>query len=189
MPRISRFHPARLLGCAHGITTLEFSLIVPVLLLLIMGIIEFSLMMFALSVMESATNITSRMGKTGYTAPGMSRADQIIANVANRTGGILTPALIDVEGMVYESLSEIGQPEPFTDSNGNGMYNSGEDFTDSNGNGQWDADMGMAGFGGPDDIVVYTVTYPWPLRTPMISHILGSTYVLTTRTVVKNEPF
>jgi hypothetical protein len=62
-------------------------------------------------------------------------------------------------------------------------------FIDINGNGSWDADMGQAGLGNPGDVVVYTVSYPWPIVTPIISAIIGSTYTITTRTVVRNEPY
>jgi hypothetical protein len=175
--------------CASGVTTLEFAFLVPVFLLLIMGIIEFSMIMFTMSVMESATANTSRLGKTGYVSEGMTRQEQIIANIRDKTAGILNPGRIQITTTVYSSMSRVNEPEPFIDQNGNGAYNSGEPFTDINGNGTWDEDMGVAGLGGANDVVVYTVSYPWHVTTPIISRITGDPFVITVRSVVKNEPF
>ena len=91
----------------------------------------------------------------------------------------------------YKQFDQIGDPEPYIDANGNGSYTAGESYTDVNGNGQWDADMGSSGYGSANDIVVYTITYPWPISTPIMSDLLGSSgiYSITTHAVVKNEPY
>jgi hypothetical protein len=179
----------RLLKDRDGITALEFAFVSPVMLLLMMGVIEFSMIMFTQAVMESATGNTARMGKTGFTAPGVSRQDQLVNNVIARTAGLLDPNLIDVDTTTYPSFDSVHDPEPYIDSNGNGMYSAGEPYTDINGNGQWDEDMGSAGAGNANDIVVYTVSYPWSITTPVISAIIGNVYTINARTVVKNEPW
>ncbi len=173
----------------EGVATLEFAMIAPVLLLLMMGIVEFSLVTFTMSVMEGATSYTARYGKTGYTAAGSTREEQIVANIENRTGGLLDPDNIDISTQVYSAFDNVGDPEPFTDTNNNLTYNVGEPYSDINGNSQWDADMGDAGLGDANDVVVYTVSYPWNLMTPIIGAIIGSTFNITVRTVVKNEPY
>jgi Flp pilus assembly protein TadG len=92
----------------EGITTLEFAIIAPVFLLMIMGIIEFAMIMFTSSVMESATNNTARFGKTGYVAPGTtSREQQIAANVAARTNGLLNPERITIATKVYSNFGNV----------------------------------------------------------------------------------
>jgi len=62
---------------------------------------------------------------------------------------------------------------------------------DSNGNGEWDADMGLAGLGGPNDIVVYTLRYDWPLMTELLRPLLGADgeFPLKASIAVRNEPF
>lgn len=174
----------------RGVTSVEFSLIVPVFLLLVMAIVEFSMIMFTSTVMESATNTTARLGKTGYIPPGMGREQAIINNIQTRTAGLLDPAKITVTSSVYESLNQIGQPEPcISPSHSPCGGTPGVNFVDVNGNGRWDADMARAGQGGAGEIVVYTAQYPWPVVTPIISAIIGRTFTISTRTVVKNEPF
>ena len=143
----------------------EFAIITPVLLLIIMGIIEFSLIMFTWTVMENATANTARLGKTGYYPNGMTQQQAIIQNVQNHTAGLLDPTKITLTALSYSDFSEIGQPEPcITVRCGAGQ--AGVDYDDINGNKQWDSDMGAAGYGGAGDVVVYTVSYPWPIQTP-----------------------
>jgi len=171
-----------------GATFIEFALLSPVLLTLVMGIIEFAMIMFTSSVMEGATNDTARLGKTGYVAGGTTREQEIINNVANRTAGLLDPAKISVTYLVYSNLNNVGQPEPcLTPTCGGGAI--GVDYIDVNGNGKWDPDMGAAGLGNPGDVVVYTVTYPWPIMTPIMQAIIGDIFTVTARTIVRNEPY
>ena len=65
----------------------------------------------------------------------------------------------------------------------------GVNFQDINGNGVWDQDMGIAGLGNPGDVVVYTVSYPWQIMTPVVQGIIGNTFNISARTVVRNEPY
>jgi len=168
---------------------LEFAFITPIVLLIIMGIIEFSLVMFTMAAMESATGFTSRTGKTGYTQGGLNRQQTIINSIESRTAGLLDPTKITITTTIYPNFNNVNDPEPFVDANGNGVYNNGETFTDINGNGQWDSDMGEAGLGSAGDVVVYNVSYPWHIWTPVVGTLIGNPFVITVRSVVKNEPF
>ena len=173
----------------EGIAALEFALIAPAFFLIIMGVIEFSLIMFTQATMESATGNTARMGKTGFTEPGLTRQQMLINNVASRTAGLLDPADISVTMTTYSSFDNVNDPEPYIDDNGNGFFDSGETYTDINGNGQWDEDMGASGAGAANEIVVYTVSYPWPVMTPIVNTVIGEIFTISARTVVKNEPW
>ncbi len=173
-----------------GVTAVEFAFIAPVFLMMVFGVIEFSMVSFASTVMESATSITSRTGKTGYTDTGVTRQQMIINTITSRTAGLLDPRKIGISTEVYSTFSNVGQPEPcIRPTTPPCPGTPGTNFVDVNGNGQWDSDMGSAGLGNQGDVVVYTVTYPWPIITPLISSIIGNTYIITARTVVRNEPF
>lgn len=188
MPHIHRH--TRTLACDNrGVTAIEFAMIAPVFVLMLMGIIEFSLVMFVSSVMEGATGMSARYGKTGYVAAGSTRQQQIVATVAARTAGLLDPSKISITSTVYSAFDKVNKPEPYTDSNGNHSYTLGEPYTDINGNGQWDEDMGAAGLGNAGDVVVYSISYPWTINTPIMTAFLGNIFTITSRTVVKNEPY
>ena len=180
------------LRCERGIAALEFAMIMPAFVLLVMGVIEMSVIMFAGAVMESATTNGARLGKTGYVAAGETRQQEIIADVQARTKGLLNPNQITVTTLVYSNFSQIGVGEPCLKPPTPPCPGvAGVNFTDINGNGVWDADLGAAGLGNPGDIVVYTVSYPWHVMTPILNHIIGTQGVLTlqARSVVRNEPY
>lgn len=170
---------------------MEFAIVAPVLVLLVFGIIEFSLIMTVYNVMEGATSISSRLGKTGFTAEGLTRQQTIMQSITERAGALIDPSKLTVTSKFYKQFTQINDPEPYTDTNGNGSYDSGEAYTDVNGNGQWDADMGSSGYGSANDIVVYAATYPWHISTPVISAVVGTNGIIniTTHAVVKNEPY
>lgn len=175
----------------EGASAVEFALIAPVLILLSIGMIEISLMMLTQNIMESATFTASRTGKTGFTAEGKTREQTIIDALTDTASGLLNVGLINIESQSYNEFGDVGQPEPYIDANANGTRDNGENFTDVNGNGQYDTDMGADGAGNAGQIVVYTVTYPWHIATPLMNTIMGTngTFTLTARTVVRNEPF
>lgn len=174
-----------------GVSAIEFALIAPVLMLLIFGIIEYSLIMVVYNVMESSTAISSRLGKTGYAESGMTRAETIIHDITRRAGTVIDPNELTVTSKFYKQYDQINDPEPFVDANLNGNYDGGETYTDINGNSQWDADMGASGYGSAGDVVVYQVSYPWNVTTPIMRELIGTNgiYTVTTHAVVKNEPY
>jgi hypothetical protein len=174
--------------CTAGSTAVEFAVILPVLLLFIIGSIEMAINLFIGSSIESAVMEASRYGITG-TEAGVSRADRVLEIVADRTYGLLDMEQVEMETLVYESFADIGEPEPFTDQDGNASYNAGEPFVDVNGNGQWDADMGEAGLGGPSDVVVYRLSYDWGIVTPLMQGIIGESVTHVSSVAVRNEPF
>lgn len=185
-----RFRHCRAVGRDRsGSTLIEFALIAPPLILLMFGAIEISQVMAVSNILESATNISSRLAKTGYTEEGVSREDLIRQEIEYRGAGLIDMTKIDIDSLVYDQFDQIGQPEPWNDANGDGVVDAGE-FTDINGNGQYDTDMGVAGVGAGDDVVVYTITYPWVIATPIISAFFGDgTVEISAHAVVKNEPF
>ncbi|MFO1242466.1 MAG: TadE/TadG family type IV pilus assembly protein [Rickettsiales bacterium] len=192
MPRLRKLlNTFRFYRSEEGVTAIEFAFIAPVLLLFMFGTIEFSLVMFVQSVMEGATTLSSRLGKTGYTESGQSREDTIINALKARAGVFFDPSLITITSKFYGQFDQIGDSEPYTDTNHNGRYDTGETYSDVNGNGHWDADMGQQGYGDANDIVVYTVTYPWRINTPLISKFISNNGNVTLRAVavVKNEPY
>jgi hypothetical protein len=177
-----------LLRCDRGATAIELALILPALLLFIIGSIEAAIILFIGSSIESAVLEASRYGITG-TEVGMSRQERIMQIVEDRTYGLLDMDTVDMETLVYDSFEDIGKPEPLTDGNGNGSWDEGEAFIDVNGNGVWDEDMGEAGLGGGGAVVVYRLSYPWGVVTPMLQQVLGRSVTHVSSIALKNEPF
>lgn len=182
----------RAVACARGVAALEFAFAAPVVLLGIFGALEFAMVMLVTTLMEGGLREASRFGTTGNVPAGSTREEYILQLIRSSTSGLVDMSTINVSYKVYPSFGDVGKPEPYTDSNpANGTYDAGEAYTDINGNGQWDADMGMAGLGGPGDVVLYIVEYDWEILTPIVSHILGEDGVmkLQSSVAVRNEPY
>jgi Flp pilus assembly protein TadG len=179
------------LGNRDGVAAMEFAIAAPIVTLTIAALIELSMVMFVSSLMEGGIRDASRFGITGYVPPGTTREQQIRKLVGDSTAGLIDMATTVIDTKIYPSFSDVGKPEPYTDTNGNHQYDEGEPFTDSNGNGHWDADMGEAGLGGPGDIVLYTVTADWHMMTPLLVPFMGSggKMTLSASVAVRNEPF
>ena len=170
-----------------GNTMVEFALIGPVFLVMVLGIFEICLILFTSGSLQSAVASASRYGTTGQAGEG-DRLTAITEILRERTFGFIDIDEADIATLVYPSFIEIGSPEPFTDQDSNGAYDPGEPFDDINGNGAWDADMGAAGLGGPGDIVLYTVDYRSRLMNAFVAPLLGDIHYQAS-IAVRNEPY
>lgn len=172
-----------------GKAIVEFALIAPVFLGITLSIFEFSGIMFVQTLLEGGAREASRYGLTGQMPEGISREAMILQIVGENSFGIIDMDELEMETSFYENFGDVGQPEPFTDENGNDAYDEGEPFTDVNGNGTWDDDMGAAGLGGPGDVVVYQMSYAWPIMIPLFQPFFGDHVMLQANIAVRNEPF
>lgn len=175
--------------CNKGVTAIEFAFIAPVLLMVIMGTMEIALMMYAQNMMEGSAFLGSRTGKTGYVEEGMTQEETILQTINNRAGILLDTDNINITSKSYSEFGDVGQPEPFVDTNENGVRDYGENYTDINGDGEYSEDMGVEGYGLAVEITMYTITYDWPIFSPLLQPFFGASKTLTATTVVKNEPY
>jgi Flp pilus assembly protein TadG len=174
-----------------GNALVEFALLAPAFVLMVIGIVELSLLFLGEVLLQGAVADASRFGLTGRSLDGRTREEAIRQIVDEGTFGLIDTAQLRLDTLVYPSFDSIGKPEGFTDQNGNGTWDSGEPFTDVNGNGTWDADIGAAGLGGPSDVVLYRVTAPWQMLTPLIRGIVPADGMLELEAslAIRNEPF
>lgn len=174
-----------------GATAVEFAFAAPVLIMLLIGTVELGTIMFTSSLMEGALRDASRYGITGQEPDEAARLARIKEIVGENTLGLIDMTTAKVDVLVYPAFGDIGKPEGFVDGNGNGEYDGGETYTDTNGNGVWDADSGAPGPGGSGDIVLYRLSYDWPILTPLFGSILpgGDALKLSASLAVRNEPF
>ena len=187
----------RLSRCRKGGTALEFAIVASVLFTVFFGVVELSMYSLANVLLEGSMREASRFGITGSVVAGSSREEKITNIVSTTTMGLVdvTDSSYKLDVLVYPSFEDIGAPEPFNDNpplgNLNGVYDVGELYTDINGNGQWDPDMGLSSAGGPGDVVLYTVSYDWPLWTYLATLVGGSDgkLPLSASMAVRNEPY
>lgn len=174
---------------SDGSAAIEFAFTAPLVIFTIVGIMEFSMIMFLNASVEGGLRDAARFGATGYTPTGINREQVIIDKLKSVTLGLVPISAANITTLAYSDFSEVGQPEPYVDSNSSGSYDVGEPFTDVNGNGQWDADMGTPGLGGPCSIVVYRVETQWTLLLGLLAEQLGNPIAIKASTAVRNEPY
>lgn len=181
-----------LFGNRDGSAVIEFAIVAPVFLTMLVGVMECAMMMFANIMLEGAVRDSARFGITGQATAGMTREARIQRMLDDSTFNLLDITVADVDLLVYPSFAAIGQPEPFNDNNPhNGKWDPGETYTDVNHNGRYDKDQGAPGAGEAGEIVLYKVRANWHTMTPLLSAFIGNDGVITlsASVAVRNEPW
>ena len=168
-------------------TLVEFAMVAPVFLLLLMGSFDLGHTLYVRSTLQGALQDAGRgSGLEG----GADSQQEIDDYVAAQVRSVAPKARVTFDRRNYAEFSDVGTPEDFVDANGNGVYDDDECFTDENGNGQWDSDVGEDGQGGAEDVVVYRVDVAYDRSFPLWKMIgLGDEARLSSTTTLRNQPF
>ncbi len=174
-----------------GSPAVEMAFAAPALFLMFAGTVEFGMIMFVSVLMESSLRDAARYGITGQAPDGIDRQAYIIDLIAERTIGLVDIDAAAVEIVSYPTFGDVGRGEEFVDGNGNGEYDAGETYNDENGNSQRDDDVGTPGAGESGQVVVYRITYEWPLLTPLAGPLIGEggKFRIKASVAVRNEPW
>lgn len=170
----------------RGVTILEFAMVAPVMLLLLLGLFDLGYRSYASSVLQGALHDAARMATVG----GYSMA-QIDSRVKTRLSNFAARSTVTTAAASYYEFSGVSQPEKIVgDTVPLNTYNAGDCFEDVNGNNTYDTDRGRSGTGNADDIVRYSVTISFPRVFPL-GILMGwpSTQTLTANTVLRNQPY
>lgn len=172
----------------RGVTAVEFALIAPVLMIVLMGLFDLSYNMYTTEMLQGAIQKAARDSTIEGAASGLSKLDGIVTKAVQ---AVAPGATLVFNRRAYANFTDVARPEDYTDVDANGHCDNGEPFEDSNGNGTWDLDPGKTGFGGARDAVLYTVTVTYPRAFPVAGFIPGQTndYSLTATTVLRNQPY
>lgn len=179
---------AGLAADADGVTTVEFALIAPVLMMLLMGLMDLAYNMYTSQMLQGAIQSAARNSTIEGAANNPGAVDRIVTRAVK---AIAPNATLQFDRQAYTNFTDVNRPEDYTDLDGDGTCNNGEPFEDANGNGSWDVNTGTAGFGGARDAVLYTVTVRYPRAFPIARLIPGQsdTFELRAATVLRNQPF
>jgi TadE-like protein len=183
----------RLRQDSRGTALMEFALVAPTFLLMLMGIFDLSYRAYAVSVLQGAVQKAGRDSTLEGASGGLGSID---ATITNQMRAVANSVTMSFQRRTYVSFTRAGQAEEFEDrieiSTGspNGIRDAGECYFDENGNGTYDSDAGINGQGGARDIVVYTATAVYPRLFPMYG-LLGFSQneTITATTVLRNQPF
>lgn len=175
-----------LLRDRRGGPTAEFAMTLPAVLLLVLGFGDLAYQAYLESVLTGAVQ---KAGRDSTIQGAATQTSQIDQNVINIVKSAAPQATFVSSRENYDNYTEIG-PEPFTDTNHNGVRDKGECYSDVNGNGQWDSDPGVAGQGGANDVTYYKMQVTFPRLFPFAWLIGWSQKVtISASTILKNQPY
>ncbi|HEU5046959.1 MAG TPA: TadE family protein [Rickettsiales bacterium] len=157
---------ARLISCEKAAAAVEFAIIIPLLLVLVFGIIECCIVSYQITTLDGALTLAAREGATG--APDVSdsgvvggkRWNNMRTLLLERAGGMFDPHNIEVSATAYPDFASVG-------ANGKGRAGS---------------------LGAPNEVVAYSVSYPYPML-PFMQSLFGSRGRIFATALVKNEAF
>lgn len=178
----------RLRDDESGVSALEFALISPALMVLLLGIFDLGYNMYTTEMLHGAIQRAARNSTIEGAGTKQAAIDAI---VTGEVRAVAANATVTFERKSYASFKRVGRPEDFTDGNANGTCDNGEPYEDANGNGLWDVDPGTAGFGGARDAVLYTVTVKYPRLVSIAAWLPGMNkdFTVKTSTVLRNQPY
>ncbi len=176
-----------LLTADYGATTVEFAMVLPLLLVMMLGIFDVGMNLYATSVLQGAMQ---KAGRDFSLEDARSRQNTIESYITGQIRTIAPNSTVTFERNAYFDFADVGQPEVYDDLNDDGQCNNDEPFEDANGNGQWDADRGEAGFGGARDAIMFTATATYD-RLFAMDGLLGlpEQVTISASTVLRNQPF
>ncbi|WP_338468381.1 TadE/TadG family type IV pilus assembly protein [Novosphingobium sp. ZN18A2] len=177
----------RLRHARDGVTAVEFALLAPFLLVTVLGLFDMGFNVYAQTMLQGAVQEAARSSTVKSAAGNLTDIDTLVTDAVK---DVIPDATMSFARQSYANFTDVGLPEDYTDTDGDGACDNGEPYEDANDNGSWDADRGSAGLGGARDAVLYTVTATYPRLFPMAGLIgLPETVTMKATTVLRNQPY
>lgn len=173
-----------------GATLVEFSLVLPVFLVLLMGAIDLGYERYMAGVLDGTLNQASRSItlQAGDDAATRLALDNAIRQTMGLTRTDISLDITRASAKNYRQI--IMRGEPLNDANHNNRCDPGETFEDVNANGRFDSDSLRSEWGDADDVLVYQVTARMPRLFPVAGFIgLPDTITLTSTKMLRIQPF
>lgn len=178
----------------HGIAAVEFALIAPVLMTLMLGIMDIGHTLYVQTLLQGSVQKAARDSslQTGTLSSNQATID---TKVTDQVKQLNKNAVVTISRRSYYTYTEASAatPEDFTDtpSAPDNVCNNNEPYVDLNDNGTWDADGAVDGQGGARDKAVYTVTMAYPRLLPIHKLVPGmsANIAVTASTVLANQPY
>jgi Flp pilus assembly pilin Flp len=171
----------------RGATLIEFAMLAPVLLTLLLGMFEMGYNFYMQSQLQGAVQKAARDSTIESADVSEAAIDEHVGRAVRQ---IVPNAEMSFSRRAYSNFSDVHRAEDFTDIDGNGACNDGEPFEDANGNGFWDEDRGIGGGGGARDAVLYVVTVSYPRAFAAAQFVgLSKDYTAQAVTVLRNQPW
>jgi len=190
--RLARGRLARDLAADRsGVSVVEFAFVAPVFLTMLMAVFDLGFLVYAKAVLQGAVEDGARsasLENTQWTTIKNRVNSQIRAVIPADNAS--TDISFTFDPTYYGNYADVGLPEDFTDTNGNGKHDSTECYVDRNSNRTYDTDVGLAGRGGAQDVVSISAQVTYKRIFPFWAFMGQSqNQTITARTYLRNQPF
>ena len=174
-----------------GIAAVEFALIAPVFLGLLLTVFEFGFAFYARGVLQGAVDAAARtatLENTEFSAISERVSRQVKSVIPSSEAE--TDISFELDPVYYANYKDLKLPEDFEDNNNNNQWDSDECFVDRNDNDTYDKDVGLAGRGGAQDVVSINATLSYARPFPLWRMFgLESRQTIKVSTYLRNQPF
>jgi Flp pilus assembly pilin Flp len=175
-----------------GVSILEFALIAPVVMMMVLGSMDIGHSLFVRATLDGAVQDAARSSSLEG-ATSLTQQELIDEEVASTIRELAPGAKVTVSRRYYKTFSTAAlarAEEVIEQSPGNLKCDRGESFMDANGNGVWDADGGSDGQGGARDIVIITFNVSYKRLFPLAG-LLGwpANVEMQSDSILANQPY
>jgi Flp pilus assembly protein TadG len=184
-----RYLLGRFRGDQRGATLIEFALVAPALLVVIMGLLDMSYRLYARAMLEGAVQKAARDStlESGATSTANAAIDTIVKDAFKAVNGTVTDSNFTFTRRNFADFTKAGKKEASTGPGG--LCAPGFTYADVNNSNDWD-DGAAEGQGGANDAVLYTVQVNYNAIFPVYGLFGGSsTQSIRATSVLRNQPY
>lgn len=181
---------ARLRRDKQGATIVEFAILAPVMLMMLMAAMDLGHSVYTQAILEGEMQRAARK-MTLESAGAVATQTALDNSVRRQVKGMVSNAVVTFSRTAFhDHRAAANLKEDFSDTNGDGICNNGESYSDLDGNGSWSATAGANGIGGAEDAVLYQATATYPRMFP-IAGMLGwsNNVTVSASTILRNQPY
>lgn len=170
----------------RGAAMIEFAIVAPVLLLMIVGGLGVGHTLYVKSILDGEMQKAAR-DTSMEDAAGDARRAAIQDQVRKQVRQVINNAKVDFEiSSFHDYRNAENRTEEYTDGNHDGRCNNGETYVDANNNGTWDISGGSNTIGGSKDVVLLSATVSYPSFLPYGQN--AGMMKVSSSTLLRNQP-
>jgi Flp pilus assembly protein TadG len=178
----------------RGATLIEFALVAPALMVVIMGLLDMSYRLYAKALFEGAVVKAARDAtlESGANVASGTLIDTKVKDAFRDVNGTVTDSSFSFTRRNFKDFTNAGKKEPSTGPGGLCAPPAGATvytYVDVNNSNSWD-DGAQGGQGGANDVVLYTATVTYRSLFP-VNALFGASTMQTIKasTVLRNQPY
>jgi Flp pilus assembly protein TadG len=173
----------------RGATVIEFALVAPALMLVIIGLFDLTYRLYATAILNGEVQKVARDATLQMNAStsGQAALDQRVKDAFRKVNGAVTNGDFEITRRNFTNFTNAARMEATTGPGG--QCAPGFTYADINNSNSWD-DGALEGQGGANDVTVYTVKVTYRSVFPFNAIFGGAVnQTITATTILRNQPY